>query len=122
MKIILTTIIIVATFTSCNKSFSTQPQSEPQEVIVAHANTYQYMGTVSLYFTADSAYQNRTFGRPYYRDIPVLDKDLILYQNAVNSQKVNGSGKWVCVTSTNGNSWTAIQLSDKGVILATKDF
>jgi hypothetical protein len=77
--------------------------------------SYIYLGTTDLYDTPQLACQNRNSSRAYFRDIPVLSPNLIVYEDSLLMNPLNGQNKWIALSYNNG--FIALQIDGAGKIL-----
>lgn len=118
-------IILLLLIVACQPS--TNPISVPVtqiDSVKPAINSYLFFGTTSTYTSADDAYAHRNFGRPYYRDIPIVAVGMKLYQTSNTNATVQSNNQWVCITSqqSNGVLWYSVQLDNSGNIIAYKSY
>ena len=116
MKYIL--ILIALSLSYCTPSVTLPTQTSTNVTPNANAK-YFYMGTEGLYASATDAYNNRNSGRPYYRDLPVIEVGMSLYNSQSTTDPIKGNNQWVCITTDNGQTWVSLQINSFGLIVKT---
>jgi len=81
--------------------------------------SYGYAGTTNTYSTSTLACNNKTCGRPWYRNAPFWAPGQTVYDDSGLTTPFNGGGNWIAVATSStfcGGGWQAVQINSSGVI------
>ena len=116
-------ILLIVFVAACNTPAPniTAPNVTPHVIVkdsVAENNraSFMFMGTESIYATADAAMAQMQINRPFYATVGIIAVGDTLCNSQSTTNAFDGKGGWIAISNDYGKSFKAVKVGSDGII------